>query len=587
MDMLTREAAEVQAETAPAPPWSPRAKVTRLVAEARRILARDLLALIFFALVGLAAMYPAILEPRSRVIGTAGDNIQYAYMTGWVAQSLLLHQSPLVDPRLNYPDDLALPATDAPFLSMLAVAPATWLLGPVFGYNLLMFVTYLLSGYFTYLWLLRITGSRAGGLVAGLGFMLMPFHVVHGYGHPQLLSTEMLPLFFWALDNVLHADPPGTRDLRLLGGATFLVGCMSQYYLVISLVTGAAYAFFTLLPRPGYVVRNGWPIAVRIFFGGLLGMLPYLTILNAGVYEPYAIGATRIWSAEPLNFVLPPPIHPLWGSLVAQINPDPRWGEKAVYVGAVTGALALLALLWPHSPYRRRNLVWAAVALVAAIFALGPDLHWRGEPLSARDPVWLPAYYLARLPLISIMRVWSRFGVITLLFVMLLAGVAVAQLARRLGRGFAPAFALLLALIVVDFLPWRLDSIPLGPRPVDLWLSRQPGDFAVAFLPADNDVANYRAMFGSLFYSKQLPAFNHPIHQSRAYRDFARSAADFPSRRSVEELRRLGFRYIVLDRALYSGWRAAFWQDVEAGLKRSNELRVVDEVDGFVIVAFR
>src|SRR5436190_8377306 len=115
---------------------------SRLTVETYRLLARDIAALIFFALVGVAVMYPVIQAPRSRVIGIPGDNIQYAYMTGWVAQSVLLHQSPLVDPRLNYPDDLALPATDAPFLSMLIVAPATWLLGPVFGYNLLLFVAY-------------------------------------------------------------------------------------------------------------------------------------------------------------------------------------------------------------------------------------------------------------------------------------------------------------------------------------------------------------------------------------------------------------------------------------------------------------
>jgi hypothetical protein len=551
------------------------------------MLARDILALVFFAMVSLAAMYPVIPQPRSRVSGPPGDNIQYAYMTGWVAQSLLLHRSPLVDPRLNYPDDLALPATDAPFLSMLVVAPATWVFGPVFGYNVIIFFSFVLSGYFTYLWILSLTGSRAGGLVAGLGFLLMPFHYVQSYGHLQLISTQMLPLFFWSLDRVLHADPPSRSELRLLGGATFLVGCMSQYYLVIALVTGGIYALLTLLPRFSYVVRNGWPVVVQVFFGSLLSTLPYLTILNAGLYDPYNIGRTRIWSAEPLNFVLPAPYHPLWGSIMARVNPDPRWIEKSLYLGIVTAGLALLALLWPKSPYRKRNLVWGGVALAAAIFALGPDLHWRGEALSEHNPFWLPAYYLANLPLVNIMRVWSRFGVITLLFVMALAGVVAAQLAQRLGRRFMPVLLILLALIVVDFLPGQTPSIGLEPRPIDLWLARQPGDFAVAFLPPDNDVATYRAMFGSLFHSKQMPAFNHPNHQPRSYRDFARLAADFPSPHSIGELRRLGYRYLVLDRALYSGWRAAYSKDVEAGIARAPNLQVVGEVEGFVIVTFK
>jgi hypothetical protein len=587
--MFPNSTSGVQAEPRSPSSWrlAAQQRAAWLAGAAYRVLARDILALVFFTIVSLAAMYPVILHPRSQIIGPPGDNIQYTYMTGWVGQSLLLHRSPLVDPRLNYPDDLALPATDAPFLSMLAVAPATWVLGPVFGYNAIVFLSFVLSGYFTYLWILNLTGSRAGGLVAGLGFLLMPYHYVQSYGHLQLISTQMLPLFFWALDRVLRADPPSQRELRLLGGATFLVGCMSQYYLVIALVTGGIYTLLMLLPRLSYVVRNGWPIMVQIFFGSLLGMLPYLTILNAGVFEPYNIGATRVWSAEPLNFVLPATYHRLWGSIIAQINPDSRLIEKSLYVGVVTAGLALLALLWPKSPYRSRTLVWGGVALLAAIFALGPDLHWRGEPLSEHSPFWLPAYYLGNLPLINIMRVWSRFGVITLLFVMGLAGIATAQLAQRLGRRTGPMLLLLLLLIVVDFLPAQPLIIPLGPRPIDLWLARQPGDFAVAFLPPDNDVATYQAMFGSLFHSKQMPAFNHPNHQPRSYRDFARLAADFPSLHSVGELRRLGYRYLVLDRALYSGWRAAYWRDVEAGIAHAPNLQVVDEIEGFVIVTFK
>ncbi len=150
-----------------------------------------------------------------------------------------------------------------------------------------------------------------------------------------------------------------------------------------------------------------------------------------------------------------------------------------------------------------------------------------------------------------------------------------------------PVLLLLLALIVVDFLPGPALTMPLEPRSIDLWLARQPGDFAVAFLPPDNDVATYRAMFGSLFHSKQMPAFNHPNHQPRSYRDFARLAADFPSPHAISELRRLGYRYLVLDRALYSGWRAAYWQDVAAGIARAPNLQVVGEVEGFVIVAFK
>ena len=98
---------------------------------------RDGLALIIFTLGALLAVYPILLQPRSRILGWPGDNVQYVFMTGWTAKALQLKQSPLIDPQLNYPDTLVLSATDAPFLSMLGISPATILFGPTFGYNLI------------------------------------------------------------------------------------------------------------------------------------------------------------------------------------------------------------------------------------------------------------------------------------------------------------------------------------------------------------------------------------------------------------------------------------------------------------------
>lgn len=193
----------------------------------RRWLARDWPALVIFALASLLAAYPILAGPATHVVGWLGDNVQYSYMIGWSARALELHQSPFVDPYLNYPGTLLLATTEAPFLLMIAVSPVTMLFGPVLGYNLLLVLAHFLSGYVAYLWILRVTGSRFGGIVAGLAFMFTPFRIAHSYGHLNLIWTPVLPLFFWALDNVLQAAKPSVRGLLLLGVATFLVGCIS------------------------------------------------------------------------------------------------------------------------------------------------------------------------------------------------------------------------------------------------------------------------------------------------------------------------------------------------------------------------
>jgi hypothetical protein len=557
-----------------------------LSVEARQRLTGEVLALLLFALAALAAMHPIFPDFRTRILGEHADNVQYAYMTGWVAQSLLLGESPFIDPRLNYPGDLALPATDAPFLSMLLVAPATWTLGPTFGYNLIIFLSHVLSGYITYLWIARLTGNRAAGFIAGLCFLLVPYRVIHSYGHLQLVSTQMLPLFFWALDNALQPPAPRERDLWLLGGATFLVGSMSQYYLVMCLLAGAAYTLFMVLPRWRYLLRSGWRLAASVFFGALPAVLPYISILGCGQLTPYNVGRTRIWSADPASFMLPAWFHPLWGDWFARLGSEAYRVEKTLYLGLVAVLLAAAGYWWSRGEQRRRCRVWLSVALVAAVFALGTDLWLNNEPLQRDNPFWLPAYYLAHVPLLGAMRIWARFSVITMLFVSLLAGVGTAHLLDRLPRWRWLATVLLAALVLVDFLPGDADSSTLAPRAVDVWLMQQPGDFAVAFLPPEDDTANYEVMFGSLFHGKHVPAFNHAQHMPCAYRDFMLTAYEFPAPDAIQELREMGFRYLLLERSRYNGWRVPEWSAIEAAIAQSPAVRVVAEIGDFVVLEF-
>ncbi|NJN67473.1 MAG: YfhO family protein [Chloroflexaceae bacterium] len=544
------------------------------------------LVLFLFALLALAAMYPVVPSFRSHVLGAPGDNVQYAYMTGWVGQSLLLGESPFFDPRLNYPDGLALPATDAPFLSMLLVAPVTWLLGPTFAYNLIIFLSHTLSGYFVYLWIAHLTGNRMGGFVAGVIFLLAPYRLVHSYGHLHMVSTQMLPLFFWSLNSTLTPPRPRELNLWLLGGATFLVGSMSQYYLVMCLVTGVAYALLLLLPRLDYLFNSGWRLVVSVFFGTLLAILPSFSMLSCGIFQPYGVGRTRIWSADPVNFLLPWQSHPLWGSWINQLRPEPFSGEKTLYLGIVPLILAGAGFWLAQKGLRGRVRVWLAVALIAAIFALGTDLWINNEPLQHSNPFWLPAYYLSHVPLLGTMRVWSRFGAITLLFVSLLAGIGTIAILEHSGRWNRLVLALILVLVLVDFLPGNAGVAPLGPRPIDAWLAQQPGDFAVGFLPPEEDTANYQVLFGSLFHAKQAPAFIHAQHMPRAYREFMLTAYEFPAPAAIEELHDMRLRYLLLERSRYNGWRVPVWSEIEAAIASSPKVKVVTEVGDFVVLEF-
>jgi len=565
-----------------------------LLSRARRWLLRDGLVLLFFMLLSLVVIYPVLPEPRSLIIGWPGDNIPFVYFTGTMAQALLEPHSPFVDPQLNYPNTLRLTATDLPFISILAAAPATWVFGPIFGYNTVIWLCIWLSGYTAYLWIYHITSSRAAALVAGLAFLLTPYRVAHSYGHLQMVATWSLPLFFWALDNALRSSRPTRHGLLMLVGATCLVGGSSQYYLVICLIIGAAYGLLMVLPRPRYAVRYGWQTVASVGAGVILGALPYFVNLFRVSYVPFDIHATRIWSADPLNFLLPSRLHPIWGSFFEHVRPEPLWIEKTLYISIVAGILALIALgrantdTHPQNPpFLQYRWIWGSMALVAVLFALGTDLHINNQPLAPDNPVWLPAYYVGQLPFVSLMRSWSRFGIFTILFVALLAGLGTHYLLSRLHRHRWHVATLLAVLLIIDLLPGTVTTSRLAPQPIDLWLAQQPGDFAVAFLPANNSDILYPAMYGSLFHTKRMPAFAHRSHHPAAYRDFAQRAADFPAPHSIAALRQMGLHYLLLEREYFDGQYGPEWHVVEQELTRAPDVSIMAEVGDVVVVGLQ
>lgn len=543
-------------------------------------------------------VYPVLAAPSSRVIGWPGDNIQHVYAAGWIAEALRVGASPFIDPRINAPEGLALVSTDVPYVGYIVVAPLTWLFGSVFGYNVLLVLAHFLSGVCTYLWIKHLTNSRIGGLVAGLAFMLAPFRFVHSYGHPQIVSTYPLPLFFWTLDASLRPQPK-RKVLTGLAGATFLLGAASQYLLVIGLVCGIAYALLTLITRRVLLSLRVWFVVPTVLIGALLAATPYLITARDGIYTSYSLESTRIWSASPMNFVVPSHLHPLWGSFIEQRRPETLWIEKTLYVGIVPGILALIALR--HSD---RRFVWVGTAFVAAILALGTDLHTGNVPFRPDDPIWLPAYYLHQLPGISLMRVWARFGIVTILFVALLAGVGAAYLTRPNGASEPPDRQALagsnrsvkvrliavgiVGFVVLDLMPGRIhDYTVLTPRPIDHWLAQQQGDFTVGFIPVISDTTNYYILFGTITHGKRTIAYMHGMHKPSIFRDFNERLQGFPDSVSVQRLQELGFRYLLLEKPIFDGIRAPSWNIVEQRMAEIPELRVVQEIGDVVVVEFR
>jgi hypothetical protein len=81
---------------------------------------------------------------------------------------------------------------------------------PLWAYNLTLLTSLALSVFFTYLLVLRLTGSGPAGLIAGVAFAFCPY-VLFEIGRIQLVATQWIPASFLFLHRALKERRP--RDI--------------------------------------------------------------------------------------------------------------------------------------------------------------------------------------------------------------------------------------------------------------------------------------------------------------------------------------------------------------------------------------
>src|SRR4029453_16849198 len=76
----------------------------------------------------------------------------------------------------------------------LVSSPVYWITGsPIAAYNVAYFMTWPLSGFFTYLLVRRLTTRGDAAFLAGLAYAFVPYRIAE-LGHIQVLATYGLPL---------------------------------------------------------------------------------------------------------------------------------------------------------------------------------------------------------------------------------------------------------------------------------------------------------------------------------------------------------------------------------------------------------
>ncbi len=505
---------------------------------------------------------------------------------------------------------------------------------PLLAYNLLLLLCISLSGFCMYLLVRELSGSALAGVLSGVGYAFCPY-IAFELGRLQLVAAQWVPLF--AL--FLHRSAKSGRLLDLLGlGLAFALQVGSCLYYAVFLALYGTFAGTWLVlrhrPRPRATLLN-LSVAAALTALPVAGMLyPYfrarqdfpltrsenLATKYAGRIEDF----TKVYSYNkllaPLRDDARGPTEPiafpgftllLLASLalvmpvVGALKRGPRAARVAhlqtlalsavgvllaaglsLWLSDLVPALAvgLAALVLWRLRKRERllppdTLLYLGMAVLGVLLFLGPTpFAVHGEPMTG------PYEYLYRhVPGLDGMRYVSRFQILIMLALAVLAGFGAARLLGGAGRLRLLWFPVLLAAMLLELrnAPIPLNRLPSRAKlpPVYAWLQAHRGPEPIANIPSYT-LGYYGARndYLSLFHRRRTidgkSSWMPPVTYAYIY-----ESRRFPRSTLTNLLQALGAKFLVVHTREYrSAGRAArirSWLD-----KRPEDYRARFGADG-------
>ncbi|MCB0120656.1 MAG: hypothetical protein KDE58_00355, partial [Caldilineaceae bacterium] len=204
-----------------------------------------------------------------------GDAAWFLWQLWWFKHALLdLRQLPYRTDLIYYPLTDVPVTSQTPFNEFLTM-PLQVAIGLVPLYNVLFLLSFVLSGYFTYLLGLALFRRRSVAVVGGVIFAFCAYRGMRGLGHLSLLTTEWMPLAL--LLAIQCWRRPTWQRGAATGIATALIALSSPYYVGLFLfpVIGIGGGYMLLARRRRLKERALWRAALVAATVAALCTLPF------------------------------------------------------------------------------------------------------------------------------------------------------------------------------------------------------------------------------------------------------------------------------------------------------------------------
>jgi hypothetical protein len=500
---------------------------------------KQLVVLIVYTFIALALTYPLARQFATAIPGVEGDATSFVWALGWAKSALVdLRVNPFRTDYVFYPLGGATQLMWAVSLIGLVSIPLQSLFGLIAAYNLLYLAATVLTAYGMFLlaeYVLAMTEDGRRGtafdpsplppfqtllvvqfvlqsrrlarrssplapFVAGLAFAFAPLRLGYGLAFLNLFNTQFIPFFVLFLLRATRAR--SWRDAAIAG----VFFGLNAY---IDFQIAAFLALFALI-YAAHIVGSDWRAArasvarwavvalvAAALAAPMLAMLQQDFDAEGGNYIgvfPLKYSLER--SYDLVSYVVPNARSTLYADAplkIAGVNAPTKPGDGGPFapdfqsfVGYIVLALAAYAAVrrWRAARF------WLLVAILFALFSLGPSLHVLGRDTG----IPLPYLALHEIPILNNIRIPMRYGIMVSFALAMLAAIALDDLQRRGARRERRGARIVLRLVLLfsplaillecAVLPYPVQSLPIPPIYNDL--ARVPGDFTILEIPTYN-----------------------------------------------------------------------------------------------------
>jgi hypothetical protein len=534
-----------------------------------------------YAVLTLLMTLPFSLSPGSQVVADVPDTHLYIWTLAWDAHAFLHQPFRIFDANIYYPFADTLAYSENLIGSAFLAAPIIWLTGNlVLAVNLTSLITCVLCGAGAFLLARRLHIGLAGAFICGLIFAFAPPRFFR-LGQLHMTAVQWIPFSLAFLHSYLHRGR--RRDLLLA------IGCFSLQ--ALSSGHGAVYLLLSIVALLGWHVASGGETAIRRRLSDFGAAGAYLLAPAVWVLLPYRIaqneaGLRRTYQAGALpgieSFLASPSRFHLYleATFLGRFTKE---ADAYLFPGILVLILAAAAIVsWtvrrPSSPVEyRRTSRWHDPTVLYLLIAVLSTLMFIDRPFELwRYVYWLPGFNFIRVP--------SRFIILTLLALAVLAGLGFDRIAASASRrARAIGFVVIAVLLLGEYSSYPFAGVPyrVDVPAIDRWLDTQPKPFVVAEVPVPSpgDLGalerqqTQSMLHATAHWQKTVHGYSgirRPRHE-QLYLDMT----TFPDAACINSLREVGVQYVVVHTNEYRGR----WPAVEQQIAGTPALRL-EHVEG-------